>query len=88
MYKIVYTKTFEKDFKKLDKSVVRRIIDKISETAENPHNFQPLKYSPKNLQNLYKLRAGDWRILFWIDHENKTIILYIIEHRSKIYKNF
>ena len=88
MFKIVYTKTFENDFKKLDKSVAKRIIDKISEAAKNPHNFQPLKYSPKDLQNLYKLRVGDWRILFWLNYKNKIMTLYIIEHRSRIYKNF
>lgn len=86
MYKIVYTKTFEKDFKKLDKSVVDRIITKIFEIAKNPQNIKLLKYSPKNLEKLCKLRIGDWRILFWVDHDNKVITLYAVEHRSKIYK--
>lgn len=87
MYKIVYTKTFENDLKKLDKSVGQRIIAKIFETANNPYNTQPLKYSPRGLENLCKLRVGDWRILFWLDHSDKTLTLYTVEHRSKIYKN-
>lgn len=87
MYKIVYTRTFENDLKKLDKPVAQRIIAKIFEIANNPYNIQLLKYSPKGLENLYKLRVGDWRVLFWLDHDNKTLTLYIVEHRSKIYKN-
>ncbi len=87
MYNIVYTKTFENDLKKLDKPAVQRIIAKILETANNPYNIQPLGYSPKGLEHLYKLRVGDWRILFWLDHGEKTLTLYIVEHRSKIYKN-
>ena len=87
MYKIVYTEGFEKDIKKLDKSVTKRIIDKILETAKNPYNVKTLKYSPKGLSDLCKLRAGDWRILFWVDHSEKTISLYTVEHRSRIYRD-
>jgi len=87
MYKVVYTETFARDIKKLDKSIIKRIINKISETAKNPYNIKPLKYSPKNLPNLYKLKAGDWRILFWIEQKEKIIILYTIEHRSRIYRD-
>lgn len=87
MYKIIYAKTFEKDIKKLDKAIIKRIFDKISEATKNPKILKPLKYSPKNLQKLTKLRVGDWRILFWLDHKTKTITLYTVEHRSKIYSN-
>lgn len=85
MYKVVYTSTFERSIKKLDKATAKRIINKISEATQNPHNIKPLKYSPKDMPNLCKLRIGDWRILFWIDHKEKTITLYVVEHRSKIY---
>lgn len=85
MYKVVYTKTFEKDFKKLDKSVAQRITEKILKISKAPYNIQSLKYSPKGLEKLCKLRIGDWRLLFWIEHKEKIITLYIIEHRSEIY---
>ena len=87
MYKVVYTKTFEKDFRKLDKVVIKRVSAKLLEAANNPHNIKPLKYPPKGLEKLCKLRIGDWRILFWMDHKDKIITLYTIEHRSKIYNN-
>lgn len=87
MYKVVYTKTFERDFQKLDKSIAKRIIAKINEISQNPQNISFVKYSPKNLQKLCKLRVGDWRILFWVEHKEKIITLYSVEHRDKIYKN-
>lgn len=87
MYEIVYTKTFENDLKKLDKPIIQRIIAKVLETANNPYNIQPLKYSPKELKQLYKLRVGDWRVLFWLDRGNKILTLYVVEHRSKIYQD-
>lgn len=87
MYKIVYTTTFQKDFKKLDNFIAKRIYGKLSELARNPYNIKPLKYPPKDLPNLCKLRVGDWRVLFWIDNIKESIILYTVEHRSKIYNN-
>ena len=87
MYKVVYTKTFEKDISRLDAAVAKRIVVKILELSSGSRNFQPIKYSPKGLEKLFKLRVGDWRILFWLDHKEKIIILYTVEHRSKIYYN-
>ena len=87
MYKIVYTATFEKDIKKLDKQTIKRIFDKIFGIADNIQNIKPLRYSPRGLEKLYKLRVGDWRILFWVDNSNKIITLYTVAHRSKIYSN-
>lgn len=88
MYKVIYTKTFEKDINRLDTTIVKRIIFKISQLSSGSLNFQTLKYSPKGLEKLCKLRVGDQRILFWLDHKEKIITLYTVEHRNKIYKNF
>jgi mRNA-degrading endonuclease RelE of RelBE toxin-antitoxin system len=38
------------------------------------------------LQGLQKYRIGDWRVLFWVDHQRQAITLYTVEHRSRIYK--
>ncbi|MBI5306710.1 type II toxin-antitoxin system RelE/ParE family toxin [Candidatus Wolfebacteria bacterium] len=82
MYKIVYTKNFERNFKKIDNSIAKRILDKISELSENPYNIKLLKYSPKDLPNLCKLRCGDWRILFWVDF--KIILLFFIRLSTEV----
>ena len=89
MYQIKITSTFDKDFKKLDRQVTKRIIKKIELLAKNPELLRyPVKYLPKDLDGLQKYRVGDWRILFWVDHKNKEIILYGVEHRKSIYKRF
>lgn len=86
MLKIVYTKIFEKDLSRLDSTVAKRIILKISELGLDSHNFQFLGYSPKGMEKLCKLRVGDYRVLFWVDNKEKIITLYSVEHRNKIYK--
>jgi mRNA-degrading endonuclease RelE of RelBE toxin-antitoxin system len=89
MYEIRTTLAFETDLKKLDPSVAKRIIKKIETLAKKPELLRHyLKYMPEDLANLQKYRVGDWRVLFWVDHQKKQITLYGLEHRSKAYKRF
>ena len=89
MYRIRTTPTFDKDIKKLDRQVAKRIIKKI-EWIISQLKIPTLliRYLPKDLEGLQKYRIGDWRILFWIDRKKKEIILYEVRHRKDIYKKF
>ena len=42
---------------------------------------------PDDLVGLCKLRVGDWRILYWIYHEQKIVRIYRIQHRSEVYRD-
>lgn len=88
MYQVETTPEFDSDIFKLDKSIATRIIKKIEWLSEHPELLKfPLKHLPDNLKGLQKYRIGDYRILFWINHNKKVITLYGIEHRRKVYDN-
>jgi len=87
MLKIKTTSTFDRDIKKLDRQVAKRIIEKVEVLANSPELLKyPVKYMPNDLEGLQKYRIGDWRVLFWLDKERKEIILYAVNHRSRVYK--
>ena len=89
MYQIKTTPTFDKDIRKLDRQIAKRIIKKIEWLAKQSKiPSSPIRYLPKNLGGLQKYRVGDWRILFWLDHKKKEIVLYGVRHRRDIYKRF
>jgi mRNA interferase RelE/StbE len=70
----------EKDLKNLPTRVVRRIIEKLKLLSDN------LQGDVKKLTNFspeYRLRVGNYRILFEI--ENDRIIVYRILHRQESY---
>ena len=77
-FKIVYSKKAVKFLKKQDKSTQNRIMEAISDL--------PLSGDIKKLQgvNGYRLRVGDYRVLF----DMNGIIIDIIEigNRGQIYK--
>ena len=71
-YRILGTKEFEIDFKKLDKFFQERIKKKFEEVAENPERYKHL-HPP--LQDYCRIRIGKLRILFSYNIETKILYL-------------
>ncbi len=36
--------------------------------------------------NKYRLRMGDYRIFYTIDHKNKHVIIIMVRHRKEVYR--
>lgn len=75
----------ERDLGKLDQQARRRIIDKLDWFLENFDNLLPQPLSAE-LRDFYKLRVGDWRVVYKIDWARKVITVCYIGWRDKVYK--
>lgn len=53
--------------------------------SENPISENSKKIKGK-YRNLFRIRVGDFRILYSIDHDSKEILIVKIDKRSKIYR--
>lgn len=85
MYQIiVLPKAFE-DLSKIDKTVATRIADKLTWLSENINSVTPLSLKG-DFSGLYKLKVGDWRIIYDVDHQKKVITVHKIGHRREIYR--
>ena len=70
-------------FYELDAELQRRVLEKLRWFLENDVAPEPLE---GNLKGLYKLRVGDYRIVY--DFASDTdIVVRSIGHRSKAYKD-
>lgn len=89
MYKVIFLPDAEKSFKKLDRSTQLRIAEKVDWISKNSDKIihHPLTSLPDDLRGLCRIRVGDYRIIYWIYFETKTIKIYDIEHRSKDYRS-
>ncbi|HIC09439.1 MAG TPA: type II toxin-antitoxin system RelE/ParE family toxin [Aquificales bacterium] len=85
-YKLLFLKEAAEEFKKLDKAVQRIIKEKLEILAQNPellkNNIKPLKGKYKGL---YRLRVGNYRVVYRLDKEEITILVIRIGHRKDIY---
>lgn len=86
-YNIIFAneKIITKDFSKIPEKILKTIFIKIEELKftwiSNAHIKRLKNYELSN----YRLRVGDYRILFDFDIEDNTIVIYRILHRSKLY---
>lgn len=71
-YKILPTKEFSKDFKKLDKNNQERIKKKVEEVSENPERYKHLHY---DLKGSCRVWVGKLRIIFSYNKEKEELYL-------------
>ncbi len=87
MYKIVVTKEFFKNLKKLDngsQKLIKKYIENNIRNSDNPKSKgKPLRY---NLSGYWRYRIGDYRLICEIKEKNVVIVLIDIGHRKNIYK--
>jgi mRNA-degrading endonuclease RelE of RelBE toxin-antitoxin system len=71
-YRVILTKKFIQDSKKLDSLIVRRIRKKFEEISENPERYKHMKY---DFSGNCRIWIGKWRIIFSYNIEAKEIYL-------------
>ena len=84
-YRIRILDTATRELAKLDKFSGCRVVKRIHWLAENLDNIKPEALTG-DLAGLYKLRAGDYRIVYEILHDEQAIVIHIVGHRREIYK--
>lgn len=84
-YKLLVTSRFEKDLRKLPRSVQLRIAEVLTLLARNPFAFEVLSGEFKGLR---KIRVGDYRLIYRIDSQDneKVVRLLFVAHRRRVYK--
>ncbi len=83
-YKIILLKTPSKILHKLPKEQVKRIIGRIDSLSDDPRPSGCMKIVSE--YNRYRIRVGDYRILYTISDKDREVVIYRIMHRKEGYK--
>jgi mRNA interferase RelE/StbE len=70
---------------KLDPTISQRILNKINWLAENFELITPQPLTG-DLVGLYKLRVGDYRVIYDFNNQDNVITIDKIGHRREIYQ--
>ncbi|MBE9215992.1 type II toxin-antitoxin system RelE/ParE family toxin [Plectonema cf. radiosum LEGE 06105] len=84
-YEIQISKSASKQIKKLSSELQERIQTKIDSLAIEPRPDGVKKL--KGRENAYRIRVGDYRILYDIFDDILLISVVEVGHRSNIYQN-
>lgn len=83
-YRVQYTSQALEDLEKLSANIRRRIVKKVDWLGGNFEQIQPIPLSA-NLAGFYKLRVGDYRVIYEIDKQVRIITIDQVGHRRDIY---
>jgi mRNA interferase RelE/StbE len=84
MYKVVVSKSANKELHELPAHAVNRIISSIKKLADDPHPPGSKKLKGEN--DSWRIRVGDYRIIYSVNDEIRIVDVRKIGHRKDIYE--
>lgn len=84
-YRIEFRPAARRDLKDLPRDVLDRVSRKISALAENPRPLGVEKLSGSE-EDFYRIRVGDYRVLYRIEDKVLLIIIIKSRHRREVYR--
>ena len=85
MYQVLYEKRVLKDLDKIPNQDVERIFNAFEALSSNPYPQGSKKLSGK--LNLYRVRQGNYRIVYSVVHKEKEIKIILVRHRKEAYRD-
>ena len=85
-YSVTFARSARKELEKLAPQVVTRILERIENLVSIPRPVGSLKL--KGEGNLWRIRIGDYRVIYEIDDLKRCIDVTIIRHRKDVYRDF
>jgi len=82
-FQIIWSESAANELKKLDRTLSKRIFNKVSQLSENPYNFDVIKMVG---DPYFRLRVGDYRVVFDIQNDQLRILIIKVGHRKNIYR--
>lgn len=84
-YNLQISSKTQKDFKKLNPQIKKRISKAILQLEKNryPQQFKPLM--GRRIAQ-YRLRIGDYRVLYDVYDDDEAVLVMRIGHRKDIYR--
>jgi mRNA interferase RelE/StbE len=84
-YRVEITKKALRSLRKLPKPLVARLLDAAEALADNPRPGGCVKL--RGFDDLYRIRVGDWRIVYAIEDDVLLVLVITIKPRGEVYRD-
>ncbi|ACM18559.1 toxin, RelE family [Geotalea daltonii FRC-32] len=82
-YSIFFKDSVRKDFESIPKNDLQRTMERIAALAENP---RPMGCEKLSGQEKYRVRQGNYRIVYSIQDSQLTVWVVRVGHRREVYR--
>jgi mRNA interferase RelE/StbE len=85
-YTVEFVRSARKEFVKLPARIRDRIVDALKLLSHDPYSELLRIKKLKGAEDLFRIRLGDYRVVYEIDGNKLIVIVIKIGHRSEIYR--
>ena len=85
MFEMEFSSAAKKFLKKAEKDVVARIVERTEKLAEDPFPKE-VKRVVNRTEKIFRVRVGDYRIQYIVQHEKSLIYITDIDKRERAYE--
>jgi mRNA interferase RelE/StbE len=85
VYRILFAKSADKTLRRLPRNTAQRIRRSLDDLARNPH-AEHLDVTKLQNRPGYRLRVGQWRVIYEIEHDELMILVLRIGSRGEVYR--
>jgi mRNA interferase RelE/StbE len=83
-YNVIFKPSVEKDLRSLPRPMVARVFERIEALRDDPSPRRSLKLA--GAEELYRIRVGDYRMIYAIDKDNQQVVIHYVRHRRDAYR--
>src|SRR3546814_1275339 len=84
MYTVILEEPAQRQLSKIDRLIQARLLRSLVKLENNPRSVANKHL--KGIEDLYRLRVGDYRILYRIEDDKLLVLVISIAHRREVYK--
>lgn len=83
-YRLIVKPSAERDVERLPRPIRRRVLDRLARIEADARAPGSVKLA--GAKATYRVRVGDWRIVYEIDDAQGTVFVTIVAHRREVYR--
>ena len=83
-YEIRWKQSAERDLHRIDRQQIAQIIGAIESLSNDPFPSQHRKL--RGTEKLYRIRVGDYRVIYEVDTSIKMVVIHYVRHRKEAYR--
>jgi mRNA interferase RelE/StbE len=83
-YRIEFKRSAERDIRRIGAAFIPNILERVEALSDDPFPRQSVKLS--GTEATYRLRVGNYRVIYSVDADTETIVVYYVRHRREAYR--
>jgi mRNA interferase RelE/StbE len=82
-FEILFERRAEREYGRLSGDILRRVNAAIDVLTADPRHHGTTKLAGRDD---YRVRVGDWRIVYEVDDQRRRVVVIRVAHRSDVYR--